>query len=494
MRYRIVLFIVGLAVVSLVAPAEAFGTEGLLTVEELVARVVESDPQIINSGRLVEEALRSYELTRAATLPDLDVVITPYSRDQRRIPEGSDEVITRTQSVGVGLAVGQALPTSGIVTAGVSSTLDFVSGSTDEVRQLPEATLGVSQPLFVAGDVIGTDVYRAGLRNARIGYERSLVTDRLTRNANIRTALALYVRVNALRRDTIVLEETVDVLRRQIAVAEIDREQGLASDNTLLALQVTLNGRREALFDTQLALVEAEQSLARLLGIDDLAGLALDDRFTSVDIAEIGEVRDAVSASPEVDLRRLAAEQSREQSLLNELTDRPQLDVSVRVRPLYPESRADPDDFASSWSDYFEDGADLETTVALSLTVPLITSRERSHRERIDELAQLRVQTDLTDTELTVANRLRTLLINRRFLAQRIELLAVDVEFEQQRVQDEQTLLGVGATTQLRVEEVELDLLSRRNELWRAEVELFLNAVEIRAVLGDDLLALFVGV
>ena len=493
MRYRIVLFIAGLAVGALVAPAGTNGIEGRLTVEELVERVVESDPQIINSGRLVEEALRSYELTRAQTLPDLDVVITPYSWDRRRIPEGSDEVITRTQSVGVGLAVGQALPTSGVVTAGVSNTLDFVSGSTDAVQQTPEATLGVSQPLFVAGDFIGTDVYRAGLRNARIGYERSLVSDRLTRNGNIRTALALYVRVNALRRDTIVLEETVDVIRRQIEVAEIDREQGLASDNTLLALQVTLNGRREALFDTQLALVEAEQSLARLLGIDDLAGLVLDDQFTLVEVAEIEAVRDAVSASPEVDLRRLAAEQSRKQSLLNELTDRPQLDVSVRVRPLYPENRSDPEDFTSSWSDYFEDGSDLEAAVALSLTVPLITSRERSRRERIDELAQLRAETDLTDTQLTVANRLRTLLINRRFLSQRLELLAVDVEFERQRVEDEQTLLEAGATTPLRVEEVELDLLSRSNELWRAEAELFLNAVEIRAVQGDDLQTLFAG-
>ena len=242
-----------------------------------------------------------------------------------------------------------------------------------------------------------------------------------------------------------------------------------------------------------MALVEAEQRLARLLGIDDLAGLALDDRFAVVEIAEIAEVRDAVSVSPEVDLRRLAAEATRKQALLNELIDRPQLDVNVRVRPLYPENRADPGDFASSWSDYFESGADVETTVALSLTVPLIAGRERGLRERIDELVELRAVTDLVDTELTVANRLRTLLINRRFLTQRLELLAVDVEFERQRVEDEQTLLAAGATTQLRVEEVELDLLSRSNELWRAEAELFLNAVEIRAVQGDDLQTLFAG-
>jgi hypothetical protein len=41
----------------------------------------------------------------------------------------------------------------------------------------------------------------------------------------------------------------------------------------------------------------------------------------------------------------------------------------------------------------------------------------------------------------------------------------------------------------LRVEEVEVDLQSRRNELWQVEAELFLNAVDILALAGEDLSA-----
>lgn len=470
----------------------------VLSVPAVIERVLEADPEIINSRRGLEEAQAQFGITRSGTRPSVTAEITPYQWDQRRITvpgsgpsgsSGSEQI--HTQSFGAGLSVQQPLPTSGTLSAGVSNQMRFISGSDDRLEQTPEATFGYRQPLFVNGRLVSTEVYQATLRNAEIGVERAGLNNQLTVNGNIERALSLLVQVGTLRRSRDVLDQTIQVLRRQLDSAEIDRQQGLISDNSLLSLQVTLNNRREALFDTELALVQAEQDLARILGVPSLEGAELAENL--FDDGEVSERRfsDVAGADTNVqlELQRLAVEQTVRSGLFNDLEDRPSLSVNVRMAPLYPDSREDPEGLGSSVGDFFESGADVEATVALGLTIPLFTARERSYRERIDTLARLRAETNLQDTERAVANQMQTLMTNRRFLERRVDILETDVEYERQRVENERTLLESGATTELRVEEVELDLFSRQNELWQVEAELFLNAVSILAVVGEDLAA-----
>jgi outer membrane protein TolC len=484
----ILVLTLGLTGVAVVSGQQA--VPEVLSVREVVERVVESDPAIVNSRRVLEEAQIQYQLTLSGTRPNLSAEITPYQWDQRRPPASE---LVQTQSIGAGLSLQQALPTSGSLSAGISNETRFVTGAEDRVEQAPEVTMGLRQPLFVNGKLIGDDVYRARLRNADIGVERAVLNNQLVVNGNIQRALNLLVQVGSLRRSRTVLEETIQVLRRQLDSAEIDRQQGLISDNSLLSLQVTLNNRREALFDTEFALVQTEQNLARILGLPSLEGAELpSDLFSGSGVAQQASHSQngtAVSDNPELGLQRLSVERTIRSGLLNELEDRPSFSVTVRMAPLYPASRDDPTAFDSSVSDFFSSDADVEATVALGLTVPLLTARERSYRERIDTLAQQRAETELQDTERAVANQMQTLMTNRRFLERRIEILQTDVEYERQRVENERALLQSGATTELRVDEVELDLLSRRNELWQIEAELFLNAVEILAVTGNDLAA-----
>lgn len=477
----ITLVLSGLAVVS----AQQSVPE-VLSIPVVVERVMESDPAIINARRALEQAQAQYQLTLSGTRPNVSAEITPYQWDQRRPPASE---LVRTQSIGAGVTLQQALPTSGSISAAVSNETRFVTGAEDRLEQAPEVTMGLRQPLFVNGKLISDDVYRARLRNADIGVERAVLNNQLVVNGNIQRALNLLVQVGSLRRSRTVLEETIQVLRRQLDSAEIDRQQGLISDNSLLSLQVTLNNRREALFDTEFALVQTEQNLARILGLSSLEGAELARDLFSVG----GVVQPAAQNGPdlsdnlELGLQRLAVEQTVRSGLLNEIDDRPSLSVTVRMAPLYPASREDPEAFDSSLTDFFASGADLEATVALGLTIPLFTARERSYRERIDTLTQQVAETDFQDTERAVANQIQTLVTNRRFLERRIEILQTDVEYERQRVENERALLRSGATTELRVDEVELDLLSRQNELWQIEAERFLNSVEILAVTGNDL-------
>lgn len=473
---------------GLFVAASLSSQEAPLSVSEVVSRVVEFDPSIRTARERVDQAFQQYEITRAATIPNVAFDITPYAFDRRRVGAGPDAEAAVTESAGIGLSVQQALPTSGQVTAGINHRFQVIErGGDTTIEQVPEVSLGFSQPLFYNDNFVDTSVFRAGRRNAELSYQQAGLVAEAQRNRGVQDALELFVNVASLRRSASLLERTIDVLQRQIDAAELDREQGLLSDNAVLALQVTLNDRRETLFDTRLALVQAEQQLARVLGEGSLDGRSLDDDFEGLlEIDDLGSTEGVLDGNPNVQSVRLSVEQARMQGLLNNLTDRPQLNVQMSAQPLYPVVREDPDDPGSSINDYFEDDADIATTVSVSLRIPILTRRERAAREQIDNSVAAAAQIDLEDTELATLNLLETLRTNRRFLEERRSLLDTDIAYQERRLRNERDLLAAGASTQLRVDEVELDLISRRNERWEVTAELFLNAIDILAVIGEE--------
>lgn len=459
-----------------------------LTIEDVVVGVIKNDPTIGQSTQRLNQAYEQYNLTRAATIPNLALTLTPYSFRRDRFSSAPPGDVGVAQSAAIGLEIQQALPTSGNITAAVDHSFvqTRLNGETT-VEQQPELRVGYSQPLFFVSSVVDTSIFQAGLRNAEIAYERAGLSAEAQRTASIREGLELFVDVASLRRSVDLLNDTIELLQRQIDAAELDREQGLVSDNAVLALQVTLNDRRETLFDTELALVQREQSLARIVGAESLDGRALDDGIAAFDydvpIGTVGSIQD----NPSVRSSRLGVEQARRSGQINNLTDRPQIDLSLRSRPLYPAERDEPENVSSSLGDYFDSDADIATSVEVSLRIPLLTRRERASREAIDEAEEQNAQIALEDAELNTINRLSTLQLNRDFLERRQELLSTDIRYQERRLRNEQDLLAAGASTELRVDEVALDLTSRENEAWQVAAELFLNALDILALTGGDL-------
>ena len=468
-----------------IAAQDSSGGE-LLEVVDVVRLVLNADPALQRTERNVEVARNDYEITKAATIPDLSLEITPYPYDRRNTPIGPSVEDVETHSAGVGLQLDQALPTSGSISASLDHRVSVRDNGDRTVEQNPELALGFSQPLFAGRAPVDGIVFNAGRRNAEIAYSRAEYADESQRNTSVMNALSGFVLVAELRRSVDVLERTIDVLGRQIEAAELDRSQGLLSDNAVLALQVTLNERREALFDTQLALLQAEQNLARLLGREDLESVRIAETFSVPPVPSVRDLNRAIQDNPSVRSARLGVEQAEQRGILNDISEKPRLSLRVNVSPEYPTERADPSDPAASFSDLFESDASVATNVSVGLTIPLLTARERSYRERTDELLRENAQTLADDTELATANRMRTLETKQRFLQRRLELLVTEVEYQQRRLRNERDLLEAGVATELRVDEVELDLISRRNEQQQVQAELFLNAVDILATVGED--------
>lgn len=498
-KYSVTLTLVLIIVVLPVTAVIGDTPDGRLSVAAVVQRVLESDPGIISSRYRASQARERLNLSLSGVRPRVDLEIRPYSFDRRLVPPATPEsAIVRTHEVGAGLAVRQPLSTSGVLSAELDHRMRRIESAdgSDRWEQQPELTFRWNQPLLGGGELIGNRVFTAGLRDAEIDFEQAEIRFDVTRNDTVRDALELYVQTGNLRRSLELLEETIELLRLQLESAELDRRQGLISDTALLALQVTLNNRRDALFSTRLQLVQVEQLLARAMGAESIEGVSLEDLPSGfpaeVTVPAMDEARRTLGDNPFVRIGELAVEQTEQRAVAGTAVDQPALSVFARTRPVYTSPRANPDSFPGSFTDLGAGGSELELTAGLALTIPLLTAQQREYRTRIDDLTRRNALVDLSDTENILENRLRTLFINRRFLEERLELLAVEIDYERRRTGNEQTLLDAGVTTELRVREVELDLWARRNEQSRIQAGLFLNSLDILNVLGRDLAALLV--
>jgi outer membrane protein TolC len=475
-----------------VFPDGAGGTTETLGVRDIVRRVLEFDPSLATAERRAAEADERFILTRSAMIPDISVDIEPYGYDRRRVTAAGITEIAESHSAGLGLQITQSLPSSGRLSAGIThrfTVTDF--GDSRSLEQVPEGTVGFSQPLFSTGSLLSTDVFDAAMREAELARMQSRLTVETQQNEAILRGVGQFVRYAGLRRTMELNRRTIAVLEEQIRSAELDRSQGILSENAVLALQVTLNDRRRTLFDMELEAVRTEQELVRLLNLAGGADAIREYRLLDIPdelTGPIGVTGRAVDGNnPLVRSRRMDVERARAQGLRNALTDRPQFDVSLSARPLYPEDRESSDDFSTSLSDYLDGEGDFSARISLLVRIPLLTGRERAARDSIDALTEAGAVASLEDTEGAVNRELEVLRVQRELLLQRRELLETELEYQRRRLRSEEDLLEAGATTRLRVQEVALDLAYREYEDWQVSTDLFLNGLNMYAVAGEEL-------
>lgn len=487
------------AVLALVISLLGTAAASALDVRQVVTAVLGAAPELALSEREVESALRGYRGTLLAAKPAFNLEVRPLTYDARRtVAQGPTRGLDLyTISGGLTVGVTQPLPTSGVLTAALGHTIAVQRGDSESLTQVPDLTVQLRQPLFVGSRLISTDAFAAERRLAEIGYELAQTGAAAQRNQTVRNALALLVQVATLQRSEELLHQGIDLLQRQLELARINREQGLISDTTLLALQLPLNTQRSALFDLQLALIQSRQAFARAIGLPVETIERLNPTFNGLlddhvrELARQAAATQAVgatplmTANPAVRLRELAVQQSRMVSATRELLDRPMFSIVARAEPAYP-GGVRPKTLAASVGDYFSSDPWLNTTVALAVNVPLSAGERRENRRRIDQLSQEIAALQLDDTRIQLRNQLDSLLVNRSFLQERRAFIETDVSYEQQRLRSEEALFAADATTVLAVDQIRLDLLSRRNELWKIDSQLFLNALDILSLSGAD--------
>jgi outer membrane protein TolC len=463
----------------------------VLDVPEVLRLVLEQNSGVQIAEALERQAEALHRQTLADTKPQIDLQLDPLFGYSTGDLAGVSYITPPDPGVktdlSLGLSLSQALPTSGVASLSLANTTSITSGP-DTIAQNPSATFVLNQPVWVNRRLFDLRQLSAARRVSEINWRKAEDGSLEARNRNIYTAFSLYTEAIGLRRTIDYLEKSLELANQNLRQVRINLDAGRASDTDLLELEILIGLQRESLLESQYALLQVEQALADILGLESgLASYRYIDTFDSPALPAdaAGLVAEARTNNPTVRQDRLSLEQTAARSIVSGLSDAPNLSIALTLVPQY--QGATPTELGGSFSSFFTDGTELDWSIALGLEVPLYNGGKASYRERVNTASERIAKVTLDASLREVQNTYDALILRQSIIQDRIELLEKNIELKIRTTADEQRKLEVGLGTPLRVESARLELLQVENELWQARADLFLNSLDLLNLSGRSL-------
>ncbi|MFW5745764.1 MAG: TolC family protein [Spirochaetota bacterium] len=409
-----------------------------------------------------------------------------------------DPTTTVNNSTGVELGVQQPLPTAGVLSGNVGTSLSASTSVPDEGDSTttwsfqPSVSVAFSQPLFVDGRFVDNEEPFLVLEQAQRGAAESRVSEEQIRQQLATSVTRLYVQLDSLRRAMGLQRTQRSLLELQLEQARIRSEQGQGSRQETFTLQVQLNRSEDAMLQTRLSAREVELELARLTGVD------VDESTTLTGMDEARERLAVVdfeqpSANAELRAAQIAVERAEADLRLARKQERATASASLALTPRYMDNREDPDTLGGAFGDYFGDGGGVDVAFSLGMSVPL---GEGARREREVRQAELALEIARLEVDRIVREQEAQLSVVRarlRILEERAELLSFEIEYERDQLESEQELVGIGASTELQVEQIRTNIAARENELADLETQLLLERLQAATIANEEPVALLTG-
>jgi outer membrane protein TolC len=517
---------------ALLSAALLFGAAGIIGSEELslgdiVGAVVENDTSLEIARETVTNAYNRYRLAKAPGSPQISINTNPiYGMSLRRdydFESFSDFDISDPESFGLqrrttlshswnaGVEFSQLLPTGGNVSVSLQDTVNYNylypenDDESDEASywsQAPQLNLNVTQPIFVNGRFLDSKLFTASTRIAEIGWEKSRENERAITNNVLTGAASLYIQLLSFQRSIDFTRTRLDIAQRQLRQAQIDAEQGRASQNQVLGLEVAVNRTRENLLDLQFSRLQAERDLASLLGMEEIGVSEVNDDFSDYGeriAALLGESSALPEANetlnPELKSRLLDLEQAQWQARVNGRDSAPRVGLNFSIAPRYRDDRAvqaGTGTFGSSVTDFFEgENPGVNFSLGLQVNVPITDGGQRKAQRDADESAQRLAQLDVKKTRDDIQDRIYLARERDLILQQRRELVELNTTYQRNRLERERRLAEVRSATQLEVDLINLEYIAARNTLWQTEADIFLNRLQLLSLYGYEVKSLF---
>ena len=495
---------------------------GRITLSEAVGMAVENSHTLAIAEESTNAAYEGYRISKSAGYPQLVFATEPiYGLGVRRdydfdafgdadfaAPGGFSlpKRTSVTHSFSAGLEFSQLLPTGGSAVFGIGDTLDYriVLEEDDlegykQLSQRPELSVLIEQPVFVGGRFIDGKLNHASRRVAEIGWEKSRQNEKSFKNREILTTVQLYFRLLALEKNIVFLEKRLELAEDQLAQTRIDFEQGRASSNQILGLEVSANRQEEAILDVRLAKVRTERDLARILGVGDLSKFELNDGLPGLK-EKVDEVLNELdqrteenlgAKNPELAAKRLEVEKAKWESRLNAREGAPTVGLNFSLSPRYPDERENPDLIKNSFTDFFEEGSGINLAFGVNLRIPVTDGGRKDARKNADASARTIARMDLNAAADNLRDRMKYTKERDRLLIERLSLLILDREYQQNRLEREQNLAASRTVTELTVEKIRLEYTAAKDNLWQTEADLLLNRLDLLNLYGYPLEGLF---
>lgn len=375
--------------------------------------------------------------------------------------------------------VSQSLPTGTVLDA----TLGYGRSTSNRTPEQHEARLGLSitQSLLRG---FGPAVNLVGIRQAQLDTQASLYELRGFTEALLAEVEKTYWRYVLATEGITILEQSLDVARRQLSEVEDRIEVGVIPRNSAAAARAEVARREQALLEGRSIHIERRLRLLRLLNVSD-------DKHFQLVVEPTSQPRTAATALHNLDERLQLAARLRPD--LNEARIRqkrhslevvrtrngllPKLDLFIDLgKTGYAES------FNNAWTNIDDKNYDLLAGVRLSSYLGNRTAEgaylaARATREQavaavenLQNMVQLDVRLGMNQVERT---------------RQQIDARAITRVFEEQTLQAEQEKFLVGDTTSLLVAQAQRDLLVSQLSEIEAVVEHRIALVDLYLAEGS---------
>lgn len=472
-----------------------------LTLSDAISRALETSIDIEQSRIRTSIAATSVDSVRESTEPRFTLAADPlYSLATQRGANFADitsvadfppsPVTSLTNSTGVSLDVVQPLPSAGRLSAGVSTsfavTTTFHDDTSTSYSLRPALSFALSQPLFVDGRFLDTEEPRLVLEQALRGVDESQLVEEQIRRRLTTTVISLYAQLGTLRRSVGTQRAQQRLLELQLDQARIREEQGQGSRQQIFTLQVQLGRVEESILQTELAAREIEIELGRLTGaaIAERTELENADAWAGAPTADLASVSPAPTLEERTAL--LALERARADLRLARKQERATSTAALSLIPRYADERESPDTLGGTVTDYFGEGAGVDVSLSIGLSVPLGLEASRARAIVQAGYAVELAERDLEraardrDTEAAIrAQRIRT-------IEGRIDLVEFELEFDRDQLESELGLRDIGASTELRIEEIRVAIAAGVSRLADLRSQLFLAYVDAAVLRGVD--------
>ncbi|MEH6537067.1 MAG: TolC family protein [Psychroserpens sp.] len=443
------------------------------SLQEAIDYALENNRQAKNAGRDIDAAEQQKRETTAIGLPQINANIDYQNFLKQQV---------------------SLLPASAFdPIGGIRQLEDYYDLDALQTQDLPSAPEGFIPVTFGTKQTINANVtlsqlifdgsYLVGLQSAKVFLD-------ISKNAKTKTDLEVrkvvinaYGNVLLAQESVSILESNITVLEKNLYETQKIYENGLAEEENVEQLQITLSGVKSNLNNTNRLKTLAVQMLNITLGVDIYNTTQLTDDLETLTAEQISIELLSADESIENTIDYVIAENDKtSKELLVKLEKSKALPSLNGFLTGGYNGNSDSFTFAQSNQQWF--GSAL---VGVNLTIPIFSSGKRSAATQRAKINLEKAETDLIETEQIIRLQMATAKSDYQFAVEDYDNKKNNLSLAERIEKKNQTKFFEGISSSFELRQAQTQLYSAQQELLQAMLDVVNSKAELETVLNSPI-------
>ncbi|WP_282080653.1 TolC family protein [Aquimarina algiphila] len=454
--------------VTIQAQQPPVNAEYSFTLDEAIEFALENSYQSINARRDVAKALkRKWEAT-ADGLPQINAAVDYQNQLKQPVSLLPASAFDNRQST-----INTVEEFFGISPTGNPDPLDGFIPVVFGTKQQLSATATLSQLIFDGSYLVGLEAAKSFLQFTNDSQEKVLLEVR-------KGVINAYGSVLVAQESVQILKNNVDALEKNYQETKKIFENGLAEEEDVEQLQITLLQIKNQLSNTERLEKIAMQMFNLNIGVDVNANTELSDKLEDLSMKNMDQsvITTPFSIENNVDYRlaELLTEQRRLELKLEKSKALPSLSAFVNYG-----TQANSNSFTFLESDqrWFQ-----SSILGASLNIPIFSSLKRSAKTKQAKIAEDQAKTDFLRTQQEIKLQYDTAISDFKFSIESYDTAKQNLTLAERIEKKNQIKYSEGLATSFELRQAQLQLYSSQNDALNAMLDIINKKAELETILN----------